>query len=50
MDEIIDTLPMHFEERSSISIEPTKKVNIDIEKEPRIIYLESSLSIKEITC
>ena len=38
-DGVIDTLPKHSEERSSILIEPTELVNINIEQEPRVIYL-----------
>lgn len=48
-DEIINTLTYHSKERSSILIEPIKKVNISIEKESRIIYLEQSLSTEEIS-
>lgn len=47
IDGVIDTLPEHSKERSSILIEPTKKVNISIEQEPRVIYLAQSLSIEE---
>ena len=38
-DGVIDTLPEHSEERYSILIEPIVLVNIDTEKEPRVIYL-----------
>lgn len=47
VDGVIDTLPKHFEERSSILIEPTKPVNIGREEESKVIYLAQSLSLEE---
>ena len=47
MDEVIDTLPEHSKESSSIVIEPTKLVDTSTEQEPRVIYLAHSLSTKE---
>ena len=46
-DGILDTLPNYSEERSSILIEPTKKVNIGTTKNPKIIHLVESLSCIE---
>lgn len=37
-DEILDTLPSHFQERSLVLIEPTQLVNLGMEKEPEIIH------------
>lgn len=46
-DGVIDALPEHSEERSSILIEPTEPVNLSMEQEPKFIYLAQSLSSEE---
>ena len=43
-DEILDTLPSHFQEISSVLIEPTQPVNLGTEAKPQIIHLAQSLS------
>lgn len=47
MEEIFDTLPEHYEERSSILIYPIEKVNIGIESKSKIINLVVSLTPEE---
>lgn len=42
--EILDMLPSHFQERSSILIESTQPVNIGSQEMPHIIHLAQSLS------
>lgn len=43
-EERLDTLPKHEEERSSILIEPIRKVNIGTELDPKFIHLATSLT------
>ena len=38
-DEIFDALPSHFQERSSVLIEPTQPINLGIEEHPHMIHL-----------
>lgn len=46
--EILDILPSHFKERSSILIEPTQLVNIGSQEIPHIIHVAQSLSTEEL--
>ena len=46
-DEILDMLPSHFQERSSVLIELTQPINLGTEEEPQIIHLAESLSAAE---
>lgn len=46
--EILDMLPSHFQERSSILIEPTQLVNIGSQEALDIIHLAQSLSVEEL--
>ena len=46
-DEILDTLPIYFQERSSVLVEPTQPVNLGTEAAPQIIHLAQSLSAEE---
>ena len=46
-DGIVDTLREYSKEMSPIIIEPTEKVNIKIEVEPKIIHLAQSLTLEE---
>ncbi|GLJ30964.1 hypothetical protein SUGI_0618010 [Cryptomeria japonica] len=43
-----DTLPKHYQERSSILIESTEAVNIDTTKQPKILHPTTSLSKEEM--
>ena len=47
MDEIFDALPSHFQERSSVLIEPTQPINFGTKEHPHIIHLAQSLSPRE---
>lgn len=47
-DEILDILPDHFQERSSVLIEPTQSVNIRREETQHIIHVSQSLSAEEL--
>lgn len=42
--EILDILPSHFQESSSILIKPTQLVNIGSQETPHIIHVAQSLS------
>ncbi|MFA1657821.1 hypothetical protein ACDX31_27220, partial [Klebsiella quasipneumoniae] len=46
-DEIFDALPSHFQERSSVLIEPTQAINLGTEEHPHMIHLAQSLSPEE---
>lgn len=46
-DEILDTLPKHYQERSLILIEPTQSINIGTEAIARTIHLVESLIEQE---
>ena len=46
-DEIFDALPSHFQERSSVLIEPTQAINLGTEEHPDMIHLAQSLSPEE---
>jgi hypothetical protein len=47
-DERFDTLPEHYQERSSILIEPTESINIGTMEQPRILQLAASLTPEEV--
>ena len=46
-DEIFDALPSHFQERSSVLIEPTQEINLGTKEHPHVIHLAQSLSPTE---
>ena len=46
-DELLDSLPSYFQDRSSVLIEPTKAINLGMDEAPQMVHLAQSLSSQE---
>ena len=46
-DEVLDSLPSYFQDRSSVLIEPTQAVNLGTNEAPQMVHLAQSLSSQE---
>ena len=46
-DEVLDSLPSYFQDRSSVLVEPTEAVNLGTEEVQKIVHLAKSLSPEE---
>ena len=46
-DEVLDSLPSYFQDRSSILIKPTQLINSGIEESPKVIHVAQLLSTEK---
>ena len=43
-DEVLDSLPSYFQDRSLVLIEPTQAINLGTDEAPQMLHLAQSLS------